>query len=488
MRNLLSFVTDDSAASSVNERHQDNTSSQLLQPLLPLMIRTARLFLLLFIQAIAFAKEPVRLMTLAPGHFHAALVQKSMVPGIAPEVDVYAPEGPEVDRHLALIEEFNRRSDNPTRWQTKVHKSPDYLAEMLRDKPGNLVVISGNNAKKSRYILECVKAGLNVLSDKPMAIDPDGLALIEEAYRIAREKKLLLLDIMTERNEITTILQREFSRESAVFGEIAKGSPSEPSITKESIHHYSKLVNGVPLQRTPWFFDPKQQGESIVDVTTHLVDLVQWECFPDQIITLEDVKITAARTWSTPITFDQYRKVTRIDAWPDYLKPLVDAKGVLQAAGNSEFSYTLRGIHAKVSVKWAFEPPAGAGDTHDSILRGTKAVLHIRQGAAQGYKPVLSIEPVAAPDDGWRAALNESVARISTKYPGISVKETDGRWELQIPDSHKIGHEAHFRQVIERFIGFLKGNEVPAWEVPNTLTKYRTIMKAWSLSRINTAE
>jgi predicted dehydrogenase len=447
------------------------------------MIKPATLLFALLIPAASSAKDPVKLMTLAPGHFHAALVQKSMVPGIAPEVDVYAPEGPELDRHLALIDEFNRRAENPTHWKTQVHKSPDYLAEMLRDKPGNLVVISGNNAKKSRYILECVKAGLNVLSDKPMAIDPEGLALIEEAYRIAGEKKLLLLDIMTERNEITTILQREFSLEAGVFGEIAKGSPSEPSITKESIHHYSKLVNGVPLQRTPWFFDPKQQGEAIVDVTTHLVDLVQWECFPDQIIAPGDVKVISARRSNTPITLDQYRRVTKLDTWPDYLKPLVDTNGILQAPGNGEFIYTLRGIHAKVSVKWAFEPPTGAGDTHDSVLRGTKAILHIRQGAAQGYKPVLLIEPVAAPDDAWRGALEKSVGRISSKFPGIATKETDGRWELQIPDSYKVGHEAHFRQVIERFIGFLEGNQVPKWELPNTLTKYRTIMEAWRTSR-----
>lgn len=432
---------------------------------------------------VAAAAEPVKLITLDPGHFHAALVQKAMVSGVSDEVDVYAPEGPELDRHLAMIAEFNRRAENPTRWKTRVHKSPDYLAEMLREKPGNLVVISGNNAKKSRYILECVKAGLNVLSDKPMAIDPDGFALIVEAYRIAGEKKLLLLDIMTERNEITTILQREFSREAAVFGEIAKGAPDLPAITKESVHHYSKLVNGVPLQRTPWFFDPKQQGEAIMDVTTHLVDLVQWECFPDRIIAPDDIKVTAARSWSTPVTLDQFRQVTKIDAWPAYLKPLVGADGVLQAAGNGEFSYTLRGIHAKVSVKWAFEPPAGAGDTHDSVFRGTKAVLHIRQGAAQGYTPVLSIEPVGSPSESWRASLADSVARISKRYPGVAVRETAGRWDVIVPDACKIGHEAHFRQVIERFIGFLNGGDVPDWEVPNTLSKYRTLMEAWRISR-----
>src|SRR5687767_8546021 len=46
----------------------------------------------------------VRLITLDPGHFHAALVQKTMYPGIDPVVHVYAPEGPEVTAHLALID------------------------------------------------------------------------------------------------------------------------------------------------------------------------------------------------------------------------------------------------------------------------------------------------------------------------------------------------------------------------------------------------
>ena len=426
---------------------------------------------------------PVKLITLDPGHFHAALVQKSMVEGVDPVVHVYAPAGPELDRHLAMIEGFNTRPENPTRWQTKVHSGPDYLAEMLRDRPGNVVVISGNNAKKSRYILECVKAGLNVMADKPMAINPEGFALIEEAYKVAAEKKLVLLDIMTERHEISTMLQKELSLFPAVFGAQDKGTPENPAVTKESVHHFSKLVNGAPLQRPPWFFDPKQQGEAIVDVTTHLADLVQWECFPNEIINSSDVKILSARSWNTPITLAEFSKTTKLDAWPVYLKPLVDKDGVLQTPANGEFTYTLRGVHAKVSVLWKFEAPAGAGDTHDSLLRGTKASLHIRQGAEQAYKPVLYIEPSATPDDAWRAGLTAAIAKISATYPGVAVKELDGRWEVVIPDQYKVGHEAHFGQVSELFLRYIQGQPVPAWEVPNTLAKYRTLMEAFRKSR-----
>jgi hypothetical protein len=39
------------------------------------------------------AEGEVHLITLDPGHFHAALVQKSMYPQVCPIVHVYAPEG-----------------------------------------------------------------------------------------------------------------------------------------------------------------------------------------------------------------------------------------------------------------------------------------------------------------------------------------------------------------------------------------------------------
>ena len=52
----------------------------------------------------------------------------------------------------------------------------------------------------------------------------------------------------------------------------------------------------------------------------------------------------------------------------------------------------LRGVHARVSVTWNFEAPAGAGDTHFSVMRGSQGELMIRQGAEQNIKPVLYVE------------------------------------------------------------------------------------------------
>jgi hypothetical protein len=141
-------------------------------------------------------------------------------------------------------------------------------------------------------------------------------ARLEQAFATAEKERVLLYDIMTERFEITTILQRVLSRQAALFGELLRGSPREPAITKESVHHFSKIVGGAPLVRPSWFFDVRQQGEGIVDVTTHLVDLVQWEAFPEQALRPSDATVLHARRWATPLTREQFRAVTGTEDFP----------------------------------------------------------------------------------------------------------------------------------------------------------------------------
>ena len=115
---------------------------------------------------------------------------------------------------------------------------------------------------------------------------------------------------MTERFEVTTILQKLLSQKSEVFGTLKQGSKEDPAVTKVSVHHFSKIVSGSPLLRPAWFFDVEQQGEGIVDVTTHLVDLVQWECFPGQILSPADIRMEAAKRWPTLISPEEFKGVT----------------------------------------------------------------------------------------------------------------------------------------------------------------------------------
>lgn len=425
---------------------------------------------------------PIKLVILDPGHFHAALLQKTMMPLVDPVVHVYAPAGPDVEDYLAKIEAFNTRAENPTRWETRLYTGPDYLERCTRERAGNVVAISGNNRNKTRYIRECLEAGFNVLADKPMAINTEDFASLEASFALAREKGLLLYDIMTERHEITTMLQREFSAIASVFGSLKPGTPHEPSVVKESVHHFHKLVAGSALKRPAWFFDTAQYGEGLVDITSHLVDLVQWACFHEEALDYHrDVQVLSAKRWPTPLSPAQFAQVTRLSSYPDYLAK--DLQGeTLQVHANGEINYALRGVHAKVVVLWNFEAPAGTGDTHYSVMRGTKADLVIRQGAEQNYQPVLYIEP-ASSDAPYEIALREALAVLQTKYPGIGLKPNAKGWEVQIPQRYHVGHEAHFGQVAEQFMGYLQAGALPGWEVPGMLAKNYTTTRALALAR-----
>jgi len=134
----------------------------------------------------------VKLLTVDPGHFHAALVQKIMYDQVSPDVFVYAPEGPDYQQHLGRINSYNNRQAAPTSWNEIVYTGSDFFEKMLADKAGNVVVLSGNNRKKSEYITKSVNAGLNVLADKPMIITPDDFSSLEAAFATAKEKGVLL--------------------------------------------------------------------------------------------------------------------------------------------------------------------------------------------------------------------------------------------------------------------------------------------------------
>lgn len=426
---------------------------------------------------------PVKLITLDPGHFHAALVQKEMYPGIDAEVNVYAPGGPELGAHLDLIKEYNERKENPTQWNEKVYTGNDYLNKMLTEKKGNVVVLAGNNRQKTEYIKKSIDAGLNVLGDKPMAIDFKNFNLLQQAFKEAREKKLLLYDIMTERSEITNSLQREFAHMPEVFGELQKGSANNPSVILESVHFFYKFVSGKVLTRPAWFFDPAQQGDAITDVGTHLIDLVQWECFPEQTIDYKkDIIINSAKIWPEPLTISQFKLITNQSAVPDFLKQYLK-DSILQTHGNGEINYTLKNIHVKTTARWEYKAPEGSGDTHYSLLKGTKANLEIKQGKEESFQPALYIIPAKGNQgNGYESELNKAVKKLSTTYPGVTIEKTMNGWKVVIPQSYKVGHEAHFGQVMKRYLQFLKEKKLPEWEVPNMIAKYYTSTKGLEMA------
>ncbi len=462
---------------------------------------------------------PIRLLTLDPGHFHAALVQKEMYPEVNRRVHVYAPPGPDLDAHLQRIAAFNSRGENPTAWELEVHAGLDFLERFAREKPGDVVVLAGKNDRKIEYIRAAIAAGLSVLADKPWIICAADLPQLQAALDDADRQGLVACDIMTERHEITSILQRELVNDAEVFGEIVPGTPDEPGVFMESVHYLKKTVAGSPLRRPPWFFDVRVQGEGLADVGTHLVDLVMWMLFPNQGVATGGIEILSAQRWPTMLSRDDFRAVTGVDDFPPSLAPRLDA-GRLPYFCNNRVTYRLssplapredgrarseRTVFVTLNVLWDCEAAAGAGDTHLAVFRGSRSRVEVRQGAAENYRTELYVVPAAGEEFAVRAALEHRVAAWQATYPGVAwvergapergapdprqapgrgapnllqapgrVFEPSGsRWQVTIPNGYREGHEAHFAQVTRRFLRWLQKQEpIPVWEKPNMLAKY----------------
>jgi len=431
------------------------------------------------------AVPDVRLMTLDPGHFHAALIQKEMYPGVAPRVDVFAPLGSDLFEHLKRIAAFNGRAERPTAWITEVHASPDYFERLLRERPGNLVILSGRNRGKIDRILASVRGGLNVLADKPWILKSEDLPKVEAALAEADAKGMAAYDIMTERHELTSILQRALVNDPATFGDMVKGTEADPAVYMESVHHLMKTVAGAPNIRPAWFFDSETQGEGLNDIGTHLVDLVQWTLSPDRAIDYKaDIRVVAAQRWPTVIPEDQFRRVTGEPRFPASLSGSIK-DGRLEYYANTLVSYTLRGVHTKLNVIWDWEAPAGSGDTHFAFYTGTRARVEVRQTQADRFLPELYVVPAAGADRAQvLAAVTAKIAALQRLYPGIGVEERGADIHVIIPATLREGHEAHFAQVTAGFLKYLRQRgTLPAWERPNMAAKYFVTTTGTELSR-----
>lgn len=429
----------------------------------------------------------VKLIVLAPGHFHANLLQKSAMPQVNDSVYVYAlPDDAGLKQYLSAIESFNNRTENPTDWKETVYTGNDFLNKMVSDKKGNVVILAGNNREKTEYIHRAVNAGLNVLSDKPMAINREDFYLLEEAYTNAKTKNVQLYDMMTERYDMLNIIEKELINDREFFGELQQGTPETPGVYMESVHHFYKEVSGVPLVRPAWYYDVQQQGEGIADVTTHLIDLVFWKFFPDQAIDYkQDINNISATHWPTDITLQQFTKSTQQAEFPDYLQKYLE-NSVLKVYANGTVNFDVRNHNVALKVIWNYQAPDGSGDTFMSVVKGTKAILKTVQNKEQQFvKQLYAQKPDGADEKEFSENLQKVIEKLKANYPFVSLSSTpaNGEYLINIPVENREGHESHFKYVAESFFGFLVNRNMPEWEISNTLAKYYITTKAVEVAR-----
>ena len=428
-------------------------------------------------KSVAAAKHTI--VVLNPGHFHAALTLRKSHPRLNDDVYVYSEDGPDVESFLRMVQTFNERPKAPTRWKLHVYRGADYLERLRTERPGDVVIIAGRNDTKMTSIHRLHADGFFVLGDKPWLIAASELGMLNATAPTPP----LAMDIMTERHEAATLVQKALTEHAEVFGRFRTGG-DEPAIAMKSVHHLYKIVNQKPLVRPAWFFDTGAQGEGITDVTTHLVDLVQWMTGGGLPFDYErDIELLSARQWPTQVPRDIFARITGLPDFPPALRDQVK-DGALHYLCNAGFSYRVRGIPVYLESLWDLAIPEGGGDTHDAIVRGTKADLVIEQGSATHFAAELTVRPVQN-DSAYARALSDTVASLQSVFRGIAVEATGPGYRITIPAALRTTHEEHFAAVLEEFLGYVDSGERPANLGPDLITKYTLLARAAELSHRN---
>ena len=150
-----------------------------------------------------------------------------------------------------------------------------------------------------------------------------------------------------------------------------------------------------------------------------------------------------------------------------------------------EVGQTAEQSMTRLKALWNYEAPEGGGDTHVATVRGSRSRVEVRQGAEQRWRPELYVvpnRPAEAP--AVKAAVERRIAGLARVRPGLTVEGDGALLHVAIPDRYRVGHEPHFAEVTERFLGYLKDPaSLPKWERANMLAKYWVTTKAVELSR-----
>ena len=403
-----------------------------------------------------------RLLFLDPGHFHATLTLRTPHPRVTDEIVVYAPDGPERRDFLALVERFNRRATDPTRWRVDVVTTDDPLTRLIAEERGNVVVLAGKNGGKARTIRRLHDAGFHVLADKPWLVEASDL----DDVRASLAGWPVVTEIMTGRHDVAGRVLKRLVDAAPVFG----GFRSEaPGLEMASVHHLAKLVDGEPLRRPWWFFDVRVQGRGVVDIPTHLVDRAQW-------LAPGEPRLVSARTWPTRVPEEAFRRMTGESEFPPGLRPKVEGDA-LAYESNAELVYRIGEVVTQASARWDLVLPPGGTDSSQLVAHGTRAVIHLEQSARTGHRRNLSVE------GGSGAAVDAVVRDAQSEFPGLHAEPRGaGSVEIVIPAALDGGHEAHFALVLDQFLRTIDGGRWPADVAARTLAKYVVLAEAAKLT------
>ena len=188
-----------------------------------------------------------------------------------------------------------------------------------------------------------------------------------------------------------------------------------------------------------------------------------------------------ARTWATRVPHALFARVTGTPEFPPEVGDVVTG-GELAYRGNAELSFRLGAVTAALDTRWELSAPPGKGDTHRSVVRGTRAEIVVEQHEGTGFRRRISVVPVREADRG-RAALARTVAAWQGAHPDLGIGDAGSACEIRVPRALDVGHERHFPLMLDDFLSLVESGGQPSELASATLAKYTLLAEASAAAR-----
>ncbi|MCW4456975.1 Gfo/Idh/MocA family protein [Microbacterium sp. MPKO10] len=142
-----------------------------------------------------------------------------------------------------------------------VTAAPDALERIIAEQHIDRVIVTSPDVTHAEYIVRAVRAGVDVIVEKPLTIDEQGAAAI--AHAVAA----------TGRSVVTTFNYRYSPRNAALKDAVASGQIGSPT----SVHFEWLLDTGHGADYfRRWHRDKANSGGLLVHKASHHFDLVNW--------------------------------------------------------------------------------------------------------------------------------------------------------------------------------------------------------------------
>ncbi|MDX9828604.1 MAG: Gfo/Idh/MocA family oxidoreductase [Spirochaetia bacterium] len=256
-----------------------------------------------------------------------------------------------------IVERAKKRADEYRQTMSTIVDRPKVYADykvMLAELKPDIVTIATESGYHARIAIECLKAGVHVICEKPLALSiKDADEMIATAKKADRKLALCF------QNRFNTPVQRaRRALEAGRFGKILHGMIQVRWNRNE--YYYAQA----PWRGT-WVLD----GGTLMNQCTHGIDLLQWMMGEDavrvQAVTRRYLRPIEAEDFGAAIVEFASGAVGVIEGTADvYPTNLNETLSLFGTKG----TVVIGGIATNKIETWRFADAAQIGDTEDKVL------------------------------------------------------------------------------------------------------------------------